>query len=326
MRKIDPEWAGRLETDQVLSSDSIQHLKAPNYIFSLFWELRTLLYTGVLLLSTGLGILVYKNIDTIGHQAILFFLALVTIGCHLFCYKKNPPFAWTKTNAQSILYDYLLLLGSLCLLTFLGYLHYQYRIFGTRYGLASFIPMVWLFFSAYYFDHLGILSLAITNLAAWAGIVVTPAKLLAENDFDQPKLIYTGIALGIFLLVVALLSKQKGVKAHFDLTYKNFGGHLLYISLIAGMVHYDNYYWAWLLPVLAFSYVVYRNALKEHSFYFLLALILYAYGAISYSFLKALHQLNIEHYGGYITNLYLLISALLTLRLLVRLNKKMKSS
>jgi hypothetical protein len=219
-----------------------------------------------------------------------------------------------------------LLLGSLCLLTFLGYLHYQYRIFGTRYGLATFIPMVWLFFSAYYFDHLGILSLAITNLAAWAGIVVTPAKLLAENDFDQPKLIYTGIALGIFLLVVALLSKQKGVKAHFDLTYKNFGGHLLYISLIAGMVHYDNYYWAWLLPVLAFSYVVYRNALKEHSFYFLLALILYAYGAISYCFLKALHQLNIEHYGGYITNLYLLISALLTLRLLVRLNKKMKSS
>ena len=326
MKKIDPEWVGQLETDKTLGSDSIQRLRQPTYTFSLFWELKTLLYTGVLLLSTGLGILVYKNIDSIGHQAILAFLALVTVGCHFFCYRKNPPFAWTKTNAQSILYDYLLLLGSLCLLTFIGYLQYQYRIFGTRYGLATFIPMVWLFFSAYYFDHLGILSLAITNLAAWAGIVVTPAKLLAENDFDQPKLIFTGVGLGLFLLIVALISKRKGVKAHFDLTYKNFGGHLLYISLIAGMVHYDSYYWAWLLPVLAFSYLVYRKALQEHSFYYLLVFLLYAYGAVSYSFLNALHQLNMEHYGGYITTLYWLVSALLTLRLLVLLNKKIKSS
>ncbi|MFM2145987.1 MAG: hypothetical protein RL732_823, partial [Bacteroidota bacterium] len=106
----------------------------------------------------------------------------------------------------------------------------------------------------------------------------------------------------------------------------NFGGHLLYISLIAGMVHYDNYYWAWLLPVLAFSYVVYRNALKEHSFYFLLALILYAYGAISYCFLRAAYHYSKEGFAIYSTNLYFIFSALLTLRLLIRLNKKIKSS
>ena len=80
------------------------------------------------------------------------------------------------------------------------------------------------------------------------------------------------------------------------------------------------------LPVLAFSYLVYRNALQEHSFYYLLVFLLYAYGAVSYSFLKALQQLNMEHYGGYITTLYWLVSALLTLRLLVLLNKKIKSS
>jgi membrane-anchored glycerophosphoryl diester phosphodiesterase (GDPDase) len=46
--------------------------------FSLHWELKTLLYLGIVLLTTGLGILIYKNIDTIGHQVIV---AIIAIGC-----------------------------------------------------------------------------------------------------------------------------------------------------------------------------------------------------------------------------------------------------
>ena len=53
--------------------------------------------------------------------------------------------------------------------------------------------MVVLFFCAYFFDHIGILSLAITNLAAWVGIVVTPAEILKSNDFNSVTIIYTGL-------------------------------------------------------------------------------------------------------------------------------------
>jgi hypothetical protein len=66
--------------------------------------------------------------------------------------------------------DYILLLGCLLLLILIAYLQFQYNVFGNRYGLATFIPMVLLFISAYYFDHIGVLTMAITNLAAWAGI------------------------------------------------------------------------------------------------------------------------------------------------------------
>jgi len=51
------------------------------------------------------------------------------------------------------------------LASFIGYLQYQYSAFGTHYGMATLIPMLALFLIAYYFDHLGILSLAIANLA-----------------------------------------------------------------------------------------------------------------------------------------------------------------
>ncbi|MES1221265.1 MAG: DUF2157 domain-containing protein, partial [Bacteroidota bacterium] len=36
-------------------------------IVSVFYELRTLLYLGVMLLATGLGILIYQNIGGLGH-------------------------------------------------------------------------------------------------------------------------------------------------------------------------------------------------------------------------------------------------------------------
>lgn len=37
---------------------------------SLHWELRSLLYGGILMLSSGLGLLVYDNFDRIGHGAL----------------------------------------------------------------------------------------------------------------------------------------------------------------------------------------------------------------------------------------------------------------
>jgi hypothetical protein len=39
------------------------------------------MYASVLLFTSGIGILIYKNIDSIGHVAILALLLLVTVFC-----------------------------------------------------------------------------------------------------------------------------------------------------------------------------------------------------------------------------------------------------
>ncbi len=140
---------------------------------------------GVLLLTGGLGILVYKHIDTIGHQAVLAFIALVTAGSFFYCYRKRSPFSWSG-KSRSPIPSLIISCSWVCLslLIFLGYLQYQYDVFGDHYGSATFIPMVILFFAAYYFDHLGALSLAITNLAAWAGIASHhPLSILKDGNF-----------------------------------------------------------------------------------------------------------------------------------------------
>ena len=140
----------QLHREGLISDNSLQKVEAMEKarLFSLQWELKTLLYLGVTLLSGGLGILVYKNIDSIGHQAILAFIALVCAGCFYYCRRKAAPFSVSKLPSPDPYFDYILLLGCLTLITFIAYLQYAYTVFGNHYGLATFIPMVILFISA----------------------------------------------------------------------------------------------------------------------------------------------------------------------------------
>ncbi|MEO6850479.1 MAG: DUF2157 domain-containing protein, partial [Mucilaginibacter sp.] len=143
-------------------------------LFSIHWEVKTILYFGVLLLTGGLGLLIYENIDTIGHQVVLMLIALICTGCFIYCFKTTFPFSTGKVQAPNMGFDYILLLACISFITFVGYLQFEYKVFGINYGLATLIPMLVLFFMAYYFDHLGILNMAIANLAIWLGVSVTP--------------------------------------------------------------------------------------------------------------------------------------------------------
>ncbi|MHA4808979.1 DUF2157 domain-containing protein [Flavitalea flava] len=295
-------------------------------LFSLYWELRLLLYLGVLLFTGGLGMLVYKNIDTISHQAVLAFIALVTAGCFYYCFRKKAPFGWEKMEQGNPFYDYILLLGCLSLLIFLGYLQYEYAVFGEHYGMATFIPMIILIFAAYYFDHLGVLSLAITNLAAWAGIAITPLSILKEGNFADHRLISTGLLLGAVLLAAGRLSLARRLKPHFEMTYTNFGLHLFFIAALAGLFTYDSIYLLWFLALGAVAWFFYTQAMERRSFYFILVLFFYAYIALSYVVVEFLSMMPSRDLSPIILGLiYFILSAMGTGIVLVRLNRQLKS-
>lgn len=317
----------QLHREGLLSDDSLQKVDAVEKarLFSLHWELKTLLYLGVTLLSGGLGILIYKNIDTIGHQVILAVIALVSLGCFYYCRQKALPFSISKVPAPNPFFDYIMLLGCLTMITFVAYLQYAYTVFGNRYGLAVFIPMVILFVSAYSFDHLGVLSLAITNLAAWLGIAITPMRILKENNFDDMKLIYTGVFLGIILILAALAGEKRNIKKHFAFTYNNFGTHILFISGLAGLFISQRFFILWFVFLLLTGYYIYRQAMKKNSFYFLLLVTLYTYVALSYVVITVLEKTGARDMDAiYIGLLYFILSAIALVRILIAVNRKIK--
>jgi hypothetical protein len=319
----------KLHANGLISDQSLANLKASenSKLFSLHWELKTILYLGILLLSGGLGILIYKNIDTIGHTAVLIFIGLLSAGCFVYCLKTKLPFATGKVAAPNGFFDYVLLLACLCFITFIGYLQYQYHFFGDRFGLVTFIPMLVLFFCAYYFDHLGILSLAITNLCAWAGIAVTPMRILKDNDFSSNTIIYTGLVMGAGLIATGVVTRWRGFKHHFAFTYTNFGMHILFISALAGMFLFEPVYLLWFGLLAGVAFYFYREALRDKSFYFLLVLTLYSYIGLSYVIIRILFYTRQTDEGGiYLLSMYFIGTAVGLILFLIRMNKKIKAA
>ena len=317
----------QLHKEGLLSDSSLQNVKqkANSSLFSVHWELKTILYLGVLLLTGGLGILIYKNIDTIGHQVILAAIGLLCIGCFFYCERKKLPFATAKVPAPNSFFDYILLLGCLTLLTFITYLQVQYTAFGNAYGLATFIPMVILFFCAYYFDHLGVLSMAITNLAAWLGVAITPLNIFKANNFADGEIIFAGLLLGVALTIIEWGSKKRNIKAHFCFTYINFGMNVLFIACLAGMFYFDNMYLLWLLPLAGVAFYFYKRSLATASFYFMLMLTLYGYIGISYVVVRLL--INTKDFGAiYLGLMYFIASGIGMVIFLTRMNKKLKGN
>ena len=293
---------------------------------SVHWDLRTLLYLGIVSLTTAVGILIYKNIDTIGHEAMLIIIAAMSLMCFGYCIKYSKGYNNKKIESPNIWFDYVLLLGCLLLLTFIGYIQFEYNVFGNRWGLAIFIPMVVLFIAAYYFDHLGVLNLAITNLAAWAGISITPMKILKENDFNDTHIIYTGLVLGVILVAISLMIQYKNIKAHFAFTYKNFGTHIVFISLLALMFYFGNIYLVWFIVLAGVSFLFFKNAVKESSFYFLVVTLLYAYVGLSYVVIELLAKSDLDMGAVYLGFIYFIASCIGLIRLFIHYNKILKKN
>lgn len=321
----------RLQREGYISPESTEKLRsaAATKLFSLHWELKTMLYLGVLLLSGGLGILVYKNIDTIGHQVILAVIALACVGCFYYCYKHRQPFTWQKVASPTPFFDYILLLGCLLFVTFITYLQGAYAVFSYHYGTATFIPLIVLLFSAYYFDHIGVLSLAITNLAAWLGVNVSPYSLINRFSFENTTLIGTGVMLGIALIIADFVSHYFNRKARFGFTYRNFGTHIFLIACLAGMFSSnmgylsDNKYLFWFLLEAIGCWWFFKEAFRHHSFYFLLIVSLYAYAGISYVVVRLL--IEADDMGAlYAALLYFIVSAIGLIIFLVKANKRIK--
>lgn len=324
---MDVKLFEKLFQQQLISETELEKItlqqQAP---VSVHWDVRTLLYLGIVLLTTGLGIVVYKNIDTIGHDIMIIVIAIACLGCFAYCLKKSKGYSNKKIESPNIWFDYVLLLGCLLLLTFVAYIQYQYNVFGNRLGMATFIPMVILFVTAYYFDHLGVLSLAITNLAAWAGISATPLQVLENNDFNNDQIIYTGLVLGLGLVAISFLSKNRNIKEHFAFTYKNFGIHLLFISCLAAMFYFENIYLVWFAVLAGICFFFFKNALKENSFYFLVITLLYAYIGLSYVVIELLFLAGDGIGAVYLGLIYFIASGIGLIRLFIHYNKILKKN
>ena len=287
---------------------------------SLFVYLRTLLYLSISAFIGGIGVLIYQNIDTVGHSILIALLALVTVACFVFVFRKDNPYRPEKIIQSAPYFDMVLLLGCLLFLALEGYVQYQYELFGTRYGVAVIIPAIFFFYLAYRYDHQGVLSLAITALASWVGLTATPSQLLVKNDFSDPDVIRASIIFGAVVLVVSWFLKRLGIKPHFTYTYILLAGTLYLAACTGGMFTQDS--WQLLFGVLlgVGCWYFFISARDENSLLLLLLSVIFAYTGFTYLLFNNLYDGYIEFLGS----LYFMISAACVIWFFVSYKKILK--
>jgi len=215
-------------------------------------ELRLLLYPGVLLLTSGVGVLVAEHHDAIGPVAIAATVAVAGAGCLAWVARAAPAFSWGEVDSPSVAFDYVLLLGCLLLAADLGYAEAQFTVLGPRLPFHLLVVGVLEMLAAYRWDSRVVLGLSLTTLAAWRGVSVTLQALGARVSDD---LRVNAIVIGLVYLVFAALSPRLERKPHFEPVFANVGLLLVLGGLVSGVL--DRRSWAtWLVALVVVAGVV----------------------------------------------------------------------
>lgn len=133
-------------------------------VFSIYPEVRALGWLGAMLIASGIGVVLTKNLDRIGPVIVALTLALAGLGCYAAVW-------WRRRSKRSTIVDEsLLLLGGLLLSAAVGYYERNYGIFGDHWQRHFLILAVAHAMAAYFFTSRALLTISLTSLAAYLGL------------------------------------------------------------------------------------------------------------------------------------------------------------
>jgi hypothetical protein len=274
----------------------IQHSAFTAYrdknLFSLRIELLILLSVSIFMFCAGMGVVVYQNLDTIGHQAILAAIFLLAGFGFYMSFKNAKGFSRFEVAFDNPLYDYLVVLSTLLTSIFFGYLQYQYAILEGDYAYSALITAAVAIPVAYYFDNKTVLSLGAAALAAFVGISITPESLFNESFYTHAALKNYGVGLAVLLIGWAEFSEHNSLKPHFSPILLTFGQHLVALSCLFGLA---GSYWLFYAVVLAAAlFYFYQKSASSASLPMYVFVLLYGYFGATGIILKMVYLLDID--------------------------------
>jgi hypothetical protein len=162
--------------------------------FSVFQELRFVLYASVTAITSGIAILLGKNLDRIGPLTIILALAVVAAVCYGTAWRTRR-----RGETRSLGGDYLLLLGALILSADVGYAESQFHWLGPHWSWHLLILAALHAATAYVLDSRLVLSASLATLAGWFGVEANWGALLgidgAPGREGVQAIVYAGVVL-----------------------------------------------------------------------------------------------------------------------------------
>ena len=258
----------RLRAANVLSSEqaALFDRVARRLLVSLRFEIRALLYIGVLLLTSGVGLLVKEHHQEIGPWAIAVAIGLAAAGCLFWVGRTAAPFSWGEVPSPNVAFDYVLLLGLLLFASDLAYIEVQFTLLGANWAHHLLVVGLVYLVAAYLWDSRTVLGLALTTLAAWRGVSVSLASAWTSQSDDLRE---NALVLGVVYVAAAALSVWLERKAHFEAVFANAGLLLVLGALVSGALDDETGWAIWLAVLLVVAGIVTWHGFSlDRSLYF----------------------------------------------------------
>lgn len=309
-----------ISKEQYQAINEYQKLK----LFSIRNELLFLLYISILLFTSGVGIIIYKNIDTIGHTILLVLLAALTASCFYFCYKKAQGFSKLEVSFDNPLYDYLVLFTTILLCTLIGYFQYNLNIQNSDYSLATLISGIAALGMAYYFDNKSALIIGVTALGSFIGLSLKIQTIFENTIFNDNSLLIAGISFGALLLAWQWYSEKINLKIHFGFVFLTFALHLLAISALAGTSQ-DGYWFLYPMVLATVLFYFYQKSISFNAISWYVFVLFYGYIGFNIVLFRIIELLNIYDFFQFLTILspfYVIGCIVLFIKLIKNFKKK----
>ena len=245
-----------MRSEGILSSEqaALFNRVARRELVSVRVEIRALLYLGVLLLTSGVGIFVVEHHADIGRWAIAGSIAVASTACLVWVIRSAPTFSWGQVESPGVAFDYVLLLGLLLFASDLAYVEAQFTLLGPRWVHHLLVVASVYVVAAYRWDSRVVLSLGLSTLAAWRGVSVSVMARSLGSDAGDLRV--NAVALGLLYVIAAVLSVGLDRKAHFEEIFGNAGLLLLFGGLVSGVMLSDLGWGTWLVALLVLAAVV----------------------------------------------------------------------
>jgi hypothetical protein len=255
--------------------------------FSVFVELNTLLYLGVLALVAGVGWTISTYSARLGDAAIVLSLTCVFCWSLYYCFARALPYSHHEVEHPGLAFDYVLYLGCLIFALDLGYVQSQFHPFQLDWDHSLLLASGVFFALAYRFDNRLVLSLALSSLAAWCGVRLTRFGLLHGGSLRVYALAY-----GSVVAVAGTALQHAGVKRHFLDTYLHVAGNVLFVALLSGVEAVRDESFLYLLALFCLAGFAIVAGVRFGRFAFVVYGIVYGYLGISIRALRDFQSLT----------------------------------
>jgi hypothetical protein len=243
--------------------------------FSLFLELNVLLFAGVLAFVAGLGWTVSTWSRQLGDVLVLTILSAILAACFWYCFSRAPAWSPVETPSPSLIFDYVLYLGSLTWSVELAYIENRFRVLSGQWDLYLLATAGLFFFLAYRFDNRFVLSLALSSLAGWFGLTISHWPSHQDAAYRQYALLYS-----LIVGVAGALLQHRGLKSHFFGTFLNIAANVVFWAVLSGVFNQQSY-GVWFLALLAACAASLAWGLARRQFAFVAYTAVYGYAGVS---------------------------------------------